>query len=86
VKVSQEKHVEALAKPAGREVADHLHGQPGLVLEVGPAQSRLDFPNETVRRFPREEVDRGAREAILRDRAPESVGPVLLVQQVAMGQ
>jgi len=86
VEVSEKEHVVAVPEPARREGADHLDRQAGLVLEVRAVQPGLDLPDEAVRRSSREKIDRSAGDRVLRDRSPETVGTVLLVQQIAVSQ
>src|SRR5207249_4672327 len=54
-------------------------------LEIRAIEPRLDVPDETVGRSLRNDSDRGARDRVFRQEAPETVGPVLFVQQIAVG-
>ena len=86
MEVPEKQNVEAVPEAAGSERPDHLDREPGLVLEVRPVEPRFDLPDEAVRRPAREKIDRGAGDRVLRDRPPQPVGPVLFVQEIAVGE
>src|SRR5215471_11994774 len=71
VKVTEQQYVDSFGEPPRGELADHLHWQSLLVLEVGAVEARLGFPDQAVSGFPGNQVEAEAREGILREMSPE---------------
>src|SRR5713101_1769778 len=82
----EEQHVHALAEALAGVRADHLHRQPRLVFEIGPVKARFHLPDEAIARLPRDDGEGRAGDRVLREKPPEAVWEVLLIQEIAVRQ